>query len=255
MLAFLNNRQPAYPWDAYSTDKDMSLTEHLQELRRCLLRSLEAWAACSAFCFYHVQAIVDMLTAAAGNLYYMRPAEAFMIYMKLALLGGLLLAAPVILQQMYGFISPALTAREKRFTLMCLPLTLLLALGGMLFSYRFVFPRGLEFFLGFAAGKVNPLLSLESYLEFFLLLVVPFGFIFTLPLIVLLLCYLQLIRIAALQKYRKHIIWAAFIVAAVITPTPDIITQSLLALPMIALYEIGIVLAKIFITAEADKEV
>lgn len=230
-------------------DRDMSLTEHLQDLRRCLLRSLAAWAAGAALCFYHVQAIVDLLTAAAGSLYYMRPAEAFMIYMKLALLGGLLLAAPIILYQLYSFISPALTRREKRFTKMCLPLTLLLILVGMLFSYCFVFPRGLEFFLGFAAGKVSPLLSLESYLDFFLMLVVPFGFVFTLPLVVLLLCYLQLIKIQTLQKYHKHIILAAFIAAAVITPTPDVITQSLLALPMIILYEISIVLAKIFITA------
>lgn len=230
-------------------DRDMSLTEHLQDLRRCLLRSLAAWAAGAALCFYHVQAIVDLLTAAAGSLYYMRPAEAFMIYMKLALLGGLLLAAPIILYQLYSFISPALTRREKRFTKMCLPLTLLLILVGMLFSYCFVFPRGLEFFLGFAAGKVSPLLSLESYLDFFLMLVVPFGFVFTLPLVVLLLCYLQLIKIQTLQKYHKHIILAAFIAAAVITPTPDVITQSLLALPMIVLYEISIVLAKIFITA------
>lgn len=244
-----NKRQPEYPWDVQNSDRDMSLTEHLQDLRHCLLRSLAAWAAGSTLCFYHVQAIVDMLTAAAGNLYYMRPAEAFMIYMKLALLGGLLLAAPIILYQLYGFISPALTFKEKRFTIMCLPLTLFLILVGMLFSYYFVFPRGLKFFLGFAAGKVSPLLSLESYLDFFLMLVVPFGFIFTLPLIVLLLCYLQLVQVQTLQKYHKHIILAAFIVAAVITPTPDIITQSLLALPMILLYEISIVLAKFFITA------
>ena len=81
------------------------------------------------------------------------------------------------------------------------------------------------------------------------MLVVPFGFIFTLPLIVLLLCYLQLVKVPTLQKYHKHIILATFIVAAVITPTPDVITQSLLALPMILLYEISIVLAKFFITA------
>lgn len=249
MKTLFNKRQPEYPWDVQNSDRDMSLTEHLQDLRHYLLRSLSAWAAGSALCFYHVQAIVDMLTAAAGNLYYMRPAEAFMIYMKLALLGGLLLAAPIILYQLYGFISPALTFKEKRFTIMCLPLTLFLILVGMLFSYYFVFPRGLKFFLGFAAGKVSPLLSLESYLDFFLMLVVPFGFIFTLPLIVLLLCYLQLVQVQTLQKYHKHIILAAFIVAAVITPTPDIITQSLLALPMILLYEISIVLAKFFITA------
>lgn len=240
-----NDRLPAPAAD--ERDRDMTLTEHLQDLRRCLLRSLAFWAVGCVLCFWHVQAVVDLLTRPAGNLYYMRPAEAFMIYMKLALLGGLLLAAPLILYEIYRFVSPALTDKERRFTLLCLPLTLVLIICGMLFSYYFVFPRGLEFFLGFAAGKVSPLLSLESYLDFFLMLVVPFGFVFTLPLIVLLLCYLRLVRVRTLQKYQRHTILAAFILAAVITPTPDIITQSLLALPMVLLYEMSILLAKFFI--------
>lgn len=150
----------------------------------------------------------------------MRPAEAFMIYIKVALLSGLLLASPFMLYELYAFVRPALTWRERKFTLICLPLALLLFIAGMLFSYSFVFPRGLEFFLGFAAGKVNPLISMESYLDFLLMLVVPFGFAFTVPVILTLLAYLGLIS-SALDEISAPRYPGRFIIAGVITPTPD----------------------------------
>ena len=141
-----------------SLDKDMTLTEHLQELRSCLIKSIAALIIGTGISAYFLQSIIDVLTSAAKELYYMRPAEAFMIYMKVALLSGLILSSPFILYELYGFIRPALTPRERRFTLICIPLALVLFITGLLFSYSFVFPRGLEFFLGFAAGKVNPLI-------------------------------------------------------------------------------------------------
>ncbi len=153
------NELPA-AWDK-NIDRDMSLTEHLQDLRACLLKALAAFAAGTCVSFYFADEIMQLATSAASNLYYMRPAEAFIIYMKLILLSGLVLASPIILYQLYSFIRPALTARERIFMLLCLPVTMCLFLGGMLFSYNFVFPRGLEFFLGFAAGKLNPLISME----------------------------------------------------------------------------------------------
>ena len=210
-----------------SLDKDMTLTEHLAELRSCLLKALAALVIGTASSVYFLQDITDVLTSAAKELYYMRPAEAFMIYMKVALLSGLLLASPFML-----------------YELICLPLALLLFIAGMLFSYSFVFPRGLEFFLGFAAGKVNPLISMESYLDFLLMLVVPFGFAFTVPVILTLLAYLGLISSRLLMKFQRHVILVAFIIAGVITPTPDIITQTLLAVPMILLYEVSIVIIR-----------
>lgn len=129
-----------------SLDKDMTLTEHLAELRICLLKALAALVIGTASSVYFLQDITDVLTSAAKELYYMRPAEAFMIYMKVALLSGLLLASPFMLYELYAFVRPALTWRERKFTLICLPLALLLFIAGMLFSYSFVFPRGLEFF-------------------------------------------------------------------------------------------------------------
>ena len=227
-----------------SLDKDMTLTEHLAELRSCLLKALAALVIGTASSVYFLQDIMDVLTSAAKELYYMRPAEAFMIYMKVALLSGLLLASPFMLYEFYAFVRPALTWRERKFTLLCIPLALLLLIAGMLFSYSFVFPRSLEFFLGFAAGKVNPLISMESYLDFMLMLVIPFGFAFNVPVILTLLAYLGLISSRLLMKFQRHVILVAFIIAGVITPTPDIITQTLLAVPLILLYEVSIVIIR-----------
>lgn len=227
-----------------SYDKDMTLTEHLQELRGCLIKSIAALILGTGCSVYFLQDIMDILTAAAKELYYMRPAEAFMIYMKVALLSGLILSSPFILYELYSFVRPALTLRERRFTLICIPLSLVLFITGMLFSYSFVFPRGLEFFLGFAAGKVNPLISMESYLDFMLMLVVPFGFAFNVPVVLTLLAYLNIVSAKMLMKYQRHVILVAFIIAGVITPTPDVITQTLLAVPLILLYEVSIVIIR-----------
>ena len=159
----------------------------------------------------------EALTAPVGQLYYLRPAEAFMVYLKIALLAGLILAAPMVLYQLYSFVRPALTLREKHYALCTIPIIIVLFLGGMLFSYYLVFPRAVEFFLGFGNGHVNPLISMESYLDFLLMLVVPFGFVFNIPVVLLLLAYLKLLPVNALGRYHKHVILAAFILAAFIT--------------------------------------
>ena len=233
----------AEPWRD-NIDRDMSLTEHLTELRSCLVKAGAALVVGTAVSFYYLEQIIEALTAPVGQLYYLRPAEAFMIYMKIALLAGLILASPMVLYQLYSFVRPALTLREKHYALCTIPIIIVLFLGGMLFSYYLVFPRALEFFLGFGNGHVNPLISMESYLDFMLMLVVPFGFVFNIPVVLMLLVYLKLVSVQTLNKYHKHVILAAFILAAFITPTPDIITQSLLALPMVVLYEVSLVLCR-----------
>ena len=238
----------AEPWRD-NIDRDMSLAEHLTELRRCLFKAVAALVAGTAVSFYYLEQIIEALTAPVGQLYYLRPAEAFMVYLKIALLSGLVLASPVVLFQLYSFVRPALTLREKHYALCTIPIIIVLFLGGMLFSYYFVFPRAVEFFLGFGNGHVNPLISMESYLDFLLMLVVPFGFIFNIPVVFLLLAYLKLLPVNALGRYHKHVILAAFILAAFITPTPDIITQSLLALPMVVLYELSLVLCKLLLAS------
>ena len=237
----------AEPWRD-NIDRDMSLAEHLTELRRCLFKAVAALVAGTAVSFYYLE-IIEALTAPVGQLYYLRPAEAFMVYLKIALLAGLILASPMVLFQLYSFVRPALTLREKYYARFTIPIIIVLFLGGMLFSYYFVFPRAVEFFLGFGAERVSPLISMESYLDFMLMLVLPFGFVFNIPVVLLLLVYVKLVSVQALSKYQKHVILAAFIVAALITPTPDIFTQSLLALPMVVLYEVSLVLCKLLLAS------
>ena len=236
----------AEPW-LDNIDRDMSLAEHLTELLSCLVKAGAALVAGTAVSFYYLEQIMAALTASVGQLYYLRPAEAFMVYLKIALLAGLILASPMVLYQLYSFVRPALTLREKHYALCTIPIIIVLFLGGMLFSYNLVIPRALEFFLGFGNGHVNPLISMESYLDFLLMLVVPFGFVFNIPVVLLLLAYLKLLQVNALGRYHKHVILAAFILAAFITPTPDIITQSLLALPMVVLYEVSLMLCKLLL--------
>ena len=238
----------AEPW-LDNIDRDMSLAEHLTELRSCLVKAGAALVAGTAVSFYYLEQIMAALTASVGQLYYLRPAEAFMVYLKIALLAGLILASPMVLYQLYSFVRPALTLREKHYALCTIPIIIVLFLGGMVFSYYLVFPRAVEFFLGFGAERVSPLISMESYMDFMLMLVVPFGFVFNIPVVLMLLVYLKLVPVQALSKYQKHVILAAFILAALITPTPDIITQSLLALPMVALYEVSLMLCKLLLTS------
>ncbi len=221
----------------YNDDKTMTLTEHLGELRSRILWSLAALAVGTCISSMFIDEIIAVLTAPAANLYYMRPAEAFFIYIKVALACGVLLASPVLFYELWAFLMPALTGKERSALLLFVPGSVLLFWGGIAFAYLFVFPQGLNFFTNFAGGNIAPMLSIESYLDFFLMLVVPFGFIFNLPMVLIVLAQMGIISSSLLKSGRKYMVLASFILAAVITPTPDIITQTLLAVPMILLYE------------------
>ena len=220
-----------------NNDEAMTLTEHLGELRRRILHSLAALAAGTLVSSFYIDEIVAVLTAPATNLYYMRPAEAFFIYIKIALACGVLLAAPVLFYELWAFLVPALTGRERSALMLFVPSSVLLFWAGIAFAYFFVFPQGLRFFTTFAGGNIAPMLSIESYLDFFLMLVVPFGFIFNLPMVLIVLAQMGVVTSALLKRGRRYMVVASFILAAIITPTPDVVTQTLLAVPMILLYE------------------
>ena len=156
---------------------------------------------------------------------------------KIALACGVLLAAPVLFYELWAFLVPALTGRERSALMLFVPSSVLLFWAGIAFAYFFVFPQGLHFFTTFAGGNIAPMLSIESYLDFFLMLVVPFGFIFNLPMVLIVLAQMGVVTSALLKRGRRYMVVASFILAAIITPTPDVVTQTLLAVPMILLYE------------------
>jgi len=220
-------------------DGSMSLIAHLTELRSRLIKCLVATALGSCVGYFFIQDIMHYLTLPAGKLYYMQPAEAFFTYLKVACVAGFLLALPIIFWQVWRFFLPALTSRERMVLGIVVPASVVLFFCGLAFSFFLVLPAGIKFFLGFGNAELEALLSVNKYFDFVIMFVLPFGFIFELPLVMTIMGKMGLITSAFLKKYQRIIIFLSFVVGALITPTPDVFTQSMIALPIIVLYEIG----------------
>jgi len=171
--------------------------------------------------------------------------EAFFTYLKVAFLSGIILAAPVIFYQFWMFVAPGLYDKEKRLMLPVVVLSTIFFVGGAFFGYFIVFPYGFKFFLGFSSDIIRPLPSMREYLSFASTLLLAFGLVFELPLIVTFLAKLGMVSVSFLKKNRKYAILLFFTVAAILTP-PDVVTQIMMALPLMVLYEISIVGARIF---------
>lgn len=231
----LNNQQPI---------AEMSVVDHLQELRRRLIIASIAVGVASIACFYFVDDLLRWITQPAGKLYYLNPAEGFFAYMKVTVFAGFLLALPIVLYQAWAFVVPALTRSEMRLAIILVPASVILFFIGITFSYFFVLPMALKFFMGFANESLQPLLSLGQYLSFVLSMLLPFGFIFELPLILFVLARLGVISSAFLASKRKIVLLLAFVAGGVITPTPDLFGQVMIAIPLLLLYESSIWMVK-----------
>ena len=166
-------------------------------------------------------------------------------YLKVAFLAGILLAVPVIMYQFWMFIAPGLYDKEKRLVVPIVFLSSLFFVGGALFGYFIVFPFGFKFFMGFASDAIRPLPSMKEYLSFSTRLLFAFGIVFELPLFVTFLAKLGIVDVPFLKKNRKYAILLFFTFSAILTP-PDVITQLMMSGPLIALYEVGIIGARMF---------
>ena len=234
-------KQIGAPADAEAVldDGSMSLIAHLTELRSRIIKCLVATGLGSVIGYYYIQEIMHYITLPAGKLYYMQPAEAFFTYLKVACVAGFLLALPIIFWQVWRFFLPALTTRERMVLGIVVPTSVVLFFCGLAFSFFLVLPAGIKFFLGFGNTELEALLSVDKYFDFVIMFVLPFGFIFELPLVITILGKMGLITSAFLKKYQRIIIFLSFVVGALITPTPEVFTQSMIALPIIVLYEVG----------------
>ena len=234
-------KQIGAPADAEAVldDGSMSLIAHLTELRSRIIKCLVATGLGSVVGYYYIQEIMHYITLPAGKLYYMQPAEAFFTYLKVACVAGFLLALPIIFWQVWRFFLPALTTRERMVLGIVVPTSVVLFFCGLAFSFFLVLPAGIKFFLGFGNTELEALLSVDKYFDFVIMFVLPFGFIFELPLVMTIMGKMGLITSAFLKKYQRIIIFLSFVVGALITPTPDVFTQSMIALPIIVLYEVG----------------
>jgi len=230
----------------------MSFLDHLEELRRRLLISTVAVAAgffvCWAFAeriFAVIQAPLTRFLPPGDKLAYTRLTAPFFLYMKVAFFGGLFVASPIILLQIWLFITPGLYKRERR---MAAPFiifgTLFFVLGGY-FGYRFLLPATCAFFV--ETGKqFKQMVTVDDYFSFASTIILASGAVFETPILIFFLARLGIVTPAFLMQKFKYAIVLSFIIAAIVTPTPDMVTQSALAIPMILLYLIGVVVAYLF---------
>lgn len=169
--------------------------------------------------------------------------EMFLTYIKVAFLAGVLLAAPLIFYELWMFAAPGLYQKEKKFLIPFVVSSTVLFVGGSLFGYSVVFPFGFKFFMGFSNEYVKALPSVKQYFSFSTKLLFAFGVVFELPVVIYFLAKMGLVTPALLKKKRKYAILLTFVIAAILTP-PDVITQCMMAGPLIILYEIGILVAR-----------
>ena len=202
----------------------------------------------SIFCFFLSDQLLEFVVApikkSIDSLYFLTPHEAFMTKMKLSLVTGVVLGLPVIFYQLWKFVSPGLYPSEKKKVFPLVLISTLLFLFGVAFAYYAIIPFALNFFLNFKTESLVPLISIGSYISFFLSLVLIFGVIFELPVVLVGLITLGVIKTQFLMAQRKAAVVVIFILAAVLTPTVDLVTQFLLAFPLWALFELSIWVGK-----------
>ena len=219
------------------TEERAPITFHLEELRRRLIVCLAAWLLGSIISYIYAEDIIAVLSAPAGKLYFLNPAEVFFSYLEVAAFMGFLGTLPIHCYEFWRFLRPTLRGGEVTTALWFIPSTLLLFYGGSAFAFFWVLPAAIQFFMGFATVSLQPMFSLSAYLSFFIAFLLPFALGFELPLVLLVLSRLGLVTAAMLKAKRRVFILLAFIFAGVVSPTTDMFTQTCIAIPMIALYE------------------
>jgi sec-independent protein translocase protein TatC len=233
-------------------DEKLPFTSHLEELRKRLITCFIAVGVGFVVSFGFKERLFNILVHPlikvmkdGETLIYTGLPEAFFTYLKVAFLTGLIVASPIILYQFWMFVAPGLYKTERRMMAPVVLLSSLFFIGGALFGYFVVFPWGFKFFLGFATDTIRPLPSMREYFGFSAKLLLAFGLVFELPIVLTFLAKLGIVSVEFLKKNRKYAILIFFAGAAILTP-PDVITQIMMALPLMALYEISIIGAKLF---------
>jgi sec-independent protein translocase protein TatC len=234
-------------------DKALTVVEHLDELRRRIIYILLSVAVTSGGAYYFIDEILEFVTKVGGieNLVFISPTEAFFVIIKLSILVGIIAAMPFILIQVWRYVGIALKKTERKYLIFFGPVSYVLFLIGAGFAFRGVLPLGIKFLLSFSKENISPMISLNAYIGFLGKMITAFGLMFELPLVILVLSKLGLVTPDILKKGRKYAIVGIFIVAAILTP-PDVVSQIMLAAPILIMYEIGIWIC-VVVTRKRDK--
>ena len=187
----------------------------------------------------------DYPTDIPGRLVFIDVTEMFGVAMKVSIVTGLVLALPVVLAQIMLFVAPGLTPREKRYLFAFLPAVLLAFAGGVAFGYLVLIPPAINFLINFGGEIAEPTIRVSSYINLITMLLFWMGVVFETPVIMFILARFGVVSSAGFARWRRHWVVVAFVLGALITPTFDPINQSLVAIPLIVLYEAGIWLSKL----------
>jgi sec-independent protein translocase protein TatC len=246
-------------------DKKLPLTDHLAELRTRLIRAGLSWIAGSVLAWSWKEQIFELLLAPAvkalgpngAKIHAIAPTEIFFTYLESALLAGFLLALPVILWQIWAFVAPGLYPSERNRVLPFVIVTSVLFLGGALFGYTAIFPVMFQFFTSFDSDIVQSAWTMSEVFSLTTHMFLAFGVAFQLPVVVFFLALAGIVDAPTLLKGTPYAVLIIFIAAAILTPTPDWVSQTLLGVPMVLLYLLGVGVAYVFAsprkTAEAPK--
>jgi sec-independent protein translocase protein TatC len=222
----------------------MTFWDHLDELRKRILRSIGFVIVGAVAGFWLAEPAVDLLIKpfegqVQGSLALLAPTDGFVIEVKLAILLGILVASPLVAFQLYGFIGPGLRPVEKRWLWPVVIIATLLFWGGVVFAWL-IFPTALQFLASFAQNGIQNLWSLKTYINLLIFLLLAFGVIFQLPLVIGILIATGIVKSVVFRRNRRYAIVIIFILAAVATPTTDMLTMMLMVTPLVVLYELSI---------------
>jgi len=231
----------------------MSFLDHLDELRRRIIWAVVALAGGFLICCFFIQPIFDFIMKPlqamlppGGTLIYTEPGEAFILYIKMAAIGGLLLASPAVMTQVWLFVAPGLYQHEKKLAIPFVVLSTVFFIAGAAFSHYVVFPMTWQFFIGFGTDYLKFTPRIEPAFSMYLKLMLGMGLVFQMPTIVLFLARMGVVTARFLFRNIKYAILIIFVLAAIITPGGDPMSQTALAAPMIGLYFLSIGLAWLF---------
>jgi sec-independent protein translocase protein TatC len=230
----------------------MTFLEHLEELRVRLIHCLIALVVAFLVCWNFSEPIFHLLTqplrqAVPGiKFIYTEPTEAFMLYMKMAFFVGIFLAAPYILYQVWSFIAPGLYPHEKAYAIPFIFFGSLFFAGGAAFGHVYLFPATFTFLSQYRSPELEFLPKISDYYSFYSWFLLALGLVFQLPVVIFVLARIGLVTAGFLMRYFKYALLASFVISAVITPSGDMVTQTLLAVPMLGLYLLGALVAWLF---------
>lgn len=217
----------------------MTLLEHLEELRRRLIICAISLLLAGIVAYNFVDKILAYITKPVGQLVFIQLVEPFVVRLKIAVICGTIISLPVIIYQIWAFISAGLKEDEKRHVFFYGTISLIFFVLGSAFALFFMLPYGIKFLLAFGTDNIRPMISINSYVSFVGMVILAFGIAFEMPVVIMFLTKLGLVTPRLLRNKRKFAIVIIFIVAAILTP-PDVFSQIMLALPLLALYELSI---------------